>query len=905
VSRRNLEYLLAPRSIAVVGASDRPRSVGATVIRNLLRGGFTGPVWAVNHKHERVARRRAFRSVDEMPDAPDLAVICTPAESVPALVADLGRKGTRAAVVLSAGFDARGRDGRTLGAALLDAARPHLLRILGPNCVGLLQPRLGINASFAHTTALPGDLAFVAQSGALTTALLDWAQARRIGFSHFISLGNSLDVDFGDLLDYLGEDPHTRAILLYVEAVTGARKFMSAARAAARNKPVLAVKAGRAPEGALAATSHTGALAGSDAVYDAAFRRAGMLRVRTTRELFDVVETLARMKPLAGERLAIVSNGGGPAVMATDALMEGGGTLATLTPATLQRLDRVLPANWSHGDPIDIVGDASRERYVAVLEAALADPGVDAVLLIHAPTAIVAPVEIARACRSLLASARSPILTCWMGGEVAQRAREVCAAAGAPTYSTPEEAISGFLQAVQFGRNQRQLLEAPASTPENFEPKREMARSLLAGVLAEGRTQLMEHEAKELLAAYGIPVVDTRVAREAGELCAIADELGFPLVLKILSPDITHKSDVGGVVLDIETTAGLQAAAQAMLARCRSEYPAARLQGFTVQRMIRRDHAVELIVGIALDATFGPIVLFGQGGIAVEVVADKAVALPPLNRALARELISRTRVHHLLTGFRNRPAVDCSTLELALVQVAQLAVDCAEIVELDINPLLADEHGVLALDARVALQRTSLRSVERLAIRPYPKELEELIEFDGRRVLLRPIRPEDLPQHRAFLARVSAEDLRTRFFRVIRALSDRDLASLTQIDYERAMAFIAETRDASGATETLGVARAHADPDNTVAEFAVLVRSDLKGQGLGSALLSKLVRYCTARGIERIVGDVLAENSQMLHLAAHCGFRLEPPANGIVHVTYDCDRRNLPATEARAERARN
>jgi acetyltransferase len=878
VSRRNLEFLLAPRSIAVVGASDRPQSVGSSVMRNLLRGDFAGPVWAVNHKRGRVARRRAFGSVAELPEAPDLAVICTPAESVPALVAELGRRGTRAAVVLSAGFDARASDGRTLGAALLDAARPHLVRILGPNCVGLLLPRLGINASFAHTDALPGDLAFVAQSGALTTALLDWARARRIGFSHFISLGNSLDVDFGDLLDYLGEDPRTRAILLYVEAVTDARKFMSAARAAAR-----------------AATSHTGALAGSDAVYDAAFRRAGMLRVRTTRELFDAVETLARMKPLAGERLAIVSNGGGPAVLATDALMDGGGTLATLTPATLKRLDEVLPANWSHGNPIDIVGDAPPQRYVAALEAALADPALDAVLLIHAPTAIVAATRIARACKPLLESAQRPILACWMGGETVRPARILCADAGAPTYTTPEEAIGGFLQVVQFGRNQRQLLEVPASIPEGFVPDPGLARSLIASALAQGRTQMAEDEARQLLAAYGIPVADTRVARDLKELHRIAAELGFPVALKILSPDLVHKSDVGGVALDLGTAAELETAAEAMLARCRRDRPAARLQGFAVQRMIRREHAVELIVGLAVDATFGPVVLFGQGGVAVEVVADRAVALPPLNRALARELISRTRVHRLLMGYRNHPTVDLGALELALVQVAQLAVDCAEIAELDINPLLADEHGVLALDTRITLRPTTLRSVERLAIRPYPKEFEEYIEFEGRRVLLRPIRPEDLPQHSAFLARVSPEDLRTRFFRAIRAVSPRDLASLTQIDYERAMAFIAEVRDATtGANETLGVARAHADPDNVEAEFAILVRSDLKARGLGSALLSKLVRYCEARGIQRIVGEVLAENSRMLHLAKHCGFRLKPPANGIVRVAYDCSRTHTP-----------
>jgi acetyltransferase len=763
-----------------------------------------------------------------------------------------------------------------------------VFRVLGPNCVGLLLPKLGINASFAHMDALPGDLAFVAQSGALTTALLDWANTRRIGFSHFVSLGNSADVDFGDLLNYLGDDPGTRAILLYVESITNARKFMSAARAAARNKPVIVVKAGRAPEGAKAATSHTGALAGADDVYDAAFRRAGMLRVRTTRELFEAAETLAHLTRIGGERLAIISNGGGPAVMATDALVEAGGTLAALTRKSVEHLNEVLPHNWSHGNPIDVIGDAPRERYVTAIETTLADPEVDAVLLVYAPTAIVDASDIADACAPLIRSASKPVLTCWMGHESVEKARTTCTKAGAPTYSTPEEAIGGFLQVVQYERNQSQLLEAPASIPETFEPDRDAARALLVTALAEGRRILSEHESKQLLVAYGIPVAGTTVVRDMDELRGVARRIGYPVALKILSPDISHKSDVGGVALNVGTPEELETAAAAMLGRCRAHCPAARLDGFTVQPMIRRDNAVELIAGIAVDPTFGPIVLFGQGGVAVEVVADKAVALPPLNPVLARDLISRTRVSRMLAGYRNRAAVDVRALEQTLVRVSQLAVDFAEIVELDINPLLADRSGVLALDARVHIEPATAKSIDRLAIRPYPAELEEWVEFGTRKVLLRPIRPEDYSQHRAFLARVSPGDLRNRFFRAIAEVSKRDLANLTQIDYEREMAFVAERPDEYGVCDTLAVVRAYFDADGASAEFAILVRSDMQGRGLGEFLLCKLLRYCHQRGVQRIFGDVLAGNVRMLRLAMRCGFHLEPAIDGVVRAT--CDR---------------
>ncbi|HEY1873251.1 MAG TPA: bifunctional acetate--CoA ligase family protein/GNAT family N-acetyltransferase [Steroidobacteraceae bacterium] len=885
MSSHHLEYLLAPQSLAVIGASDRDGSVGATVMRNVMNGGFRGPVWPVNLRREVVAGVRAYATPTQLPAAPDLAVICTPAASVPGLIAELGALGARAAVVLSAGLEAAAPGGGTLGAAMLRAARRHALRVLGPNCIGLIVPGIGLNASFAHLGARPGGIAFVAQSGALTTAMLDWAQGAGVGFSHCISLGNAADVDFGDLLNYLGRDPRTRAILLYIESITGTRKFMSAARAAARNKPVIAVKAGRTGEAAKAATSHSGALAGADAVYEAALRRAGVLRVRTTRQLFEAAQILSQHRTYVGPRLAIVSNGGGPAVMATDALIEGGGMLAPLAPQTLAQLDTVLPGGWSHSNPIDIIGDALPERYVAALGPVLADPSVDAVLLIHSPTALAATDAVARVCTPLLEKATLPAFACWLGAEGVRLAG--AAGPGAvPGYATPEEAVDAYLHVMRYHQVQALLMEVPTSQPEGPKPDTEAVRAIIAAALAEGRRMLTEPESKALLAAYHIPVVETRIVREIAALAALAADIGYPVALKILSPDISHKSDVGGVALNIGTAADLVQAAQAMLQRCRELRPQARIEGFTVQRMVRRGGAQELLAGVALDPTFGPVVLFGRGGTAVEVIGDRALALPPLNSVLTRELISRTRVSRLLSGARGVTAVAMPALEAALMRLSQLACDVAEIAALDINPLLADEQGVIALVARVQLAPSTGGAVARLAIRPYPSELEEIIEHRGRRLLLRPIRPEDTSRHRAFLAKITPRDLYARFFSGVRELPEADLAHLTQIDYERDMAFVAVAGDA-GAEEILGVARACADPDNDAAEFAVLVRSDLKGQGLGTLLMHKLIGYCRGRAMRELWGNVLNDNTAMLHLCQSLGFRVRGTEQNVETVALD------------------
>lgn len=879
MSIRNLVSLFHPTSVAVIGASRRLHSVGETVLRNIIAARFHGAVFPMNPKYDELAGLKVYASVRHLPVAPDLAVICTPPLTVPDLIRELGERGTKAAIVLTAGLESiRDEQGRTLREAMLANAKPHLLRVLGPNCVGLLIPAIGLNASFAHTGALPGKLAFVSQSGGMVTGVLDWAKSRGIGFSAFISLGDSADVDVGDIVDYLASDSDTHAILMYIEEVQArqARKFMSAARAAARAKPVIVVKAGRVPEGAHAAASHTGALAGADDVYDAVFRRAGMLRVLSTDDLFGAVETLAHSRRLYGERLVVMTNGGGPGVMAVDALITAGGKLAPLSKETLHQLDAILPATWSHSNPVDMIGDAPVERYRQTMAALLNAPETDAILFIHAPTAIVPSLEIAEALAPLIQQAPRNVLACWLGTDSVAHARHLFSESDIPTYDTPEDAVAGFMQIVQYQRNQQLLIQAPPSLSDDPPPDRDRALEVIHAALADGRHMLSEPEAKTVLAAYRIPVVETRIAANLDEVLPCARQIGFPVAVKILSPDITHKSDIGGVALDLDTPEAAHAAAVAMQERLHKLQPDAHLQGFTVQRMARRPQAHELIAGIATDRVFGPVILFGQGGIAVETTADHALTLPPLNMLLARELISRTRVAKLLAGYRSRPAADVDAICRTLIQLVRLAVELPHIVELDINPLLADSQGVLALDARIGITPETVEGIDRLAIRSYPKELEQWVTWQEHPLLLRPIKPEDAAEHIAFFHAVNPEDVYSRMFASTRELSPAQLARFTQIDYEREMAFIATRVREDGSRETLGVARAVADPDNIEAEFAIVVRSDLKAQGLGHLLMAKLIDYCRNHGTERLVGDTLHYNQAMIDLAHHFGFDAQP-----------------------------
>lgn len=876
MSVRNLHYLFAPKSVALIGASERPGSMGTTLLDNLLGGGYKGTLYAVNPKYAQVGELRCYDSVAGLPEAPELAVICTPPATVPQLVRQLGEKGTRAAVVLSSGM-ARARDarGRSLRQAALDAAHPYLLRLLGPNSAGLLAPGLGLNASVAHSGALPGRIAFVSQSGSLMTGVLDWARTRGIGFSHFISLGDSSDVDLGDVLDYLASDGHAGAILLYVDQLRYARKFMSAARAAARSKPVLVLKSRAFDDGVRAVASESGALASEDDVFDAAVRRAGMLRVTTTEQLFAAVETLAHARPLHGERLVIVSNGAGPGVLARDALRYGSGTAAILAPESIVQLDALLPGG-SSANPVNLGGGAPPERYAAALEILLKDPQVDAVLVVHSPTATVDSREVANAIAPLARGASRPILSCWLGGASVLEARTIAANARMPTFRTPEDGVAGFLQLVHYRRNQNLLMEVPPSMVGHMAPDRSAARALVREAIANKRLLLSDPETKAILRAYGLSLVETRAAADIDAAVAAARAIGYPVAVKILTPDVMHKSDFGGVTLDLDSDEAVRASAQRMRKRLAELFPQARFDGFSVQAMCRRAHGHELIVGAATDPVFGPVLVFGQGGVAVEVTDDHAVALPPLNLVLARDLVDRTRVARLLAGYRNRPPANLDAILAVLIQVSRLVSDIPEIVELDINPLLADSRGATVLDARMrlALADRSGSTLDRLAIRPYPRELEETIDWHGAPLLLRPIRPEDGPAHLAFFDALTPDDIRYRMFVRIRELQPSQLARFTQIDYDREMAFIATRKNADGVNETLAVGRVVADPDNTSAEFAVTVRSDLKGMGLGGIMMKKLIGYSRARGTGEIVGEALPQNARIVAMVKKLGFEV-------------------------------
>ncbi|MFC5606256.1 bifunctional acetate--CoA ligase family protein/GNAT family N-acetyltransferase [Variovorax soli] len=872
MSLRNLAQLMSPASVAVFGASNRPCSVGATVWHNLRQGRFAGPLWPVNPKHSQLDGVAVYQNAQQLPGVPELALLCTPPRTLAPLVKQLGEMGTRAVVVYTAGLNAQQRQ------AMLEAARPHLLRVLGPNGIGLINPYAELNASFSHCGAQPGKLAFVSQSGALVTAVLDWARGRGIGFSSVVSLGEQADVDFGDMLDYLAGDPQTRAILLYIESIKAPRKFMSAARAAARNKPVIVVKGGRSSPGQRAAASHTGALATSDRVYDAAIRRAGMLRVETLQALFGAAQALAHLRFTPTEDLMVVTNGGGAGVLAADAAARLGVNLAELGPTLGARLDACLPPGWSGTNPVDIVGDAPASRYVDAVRCLLAAAPKATVLFLHAPTAIVRSEEVAKGVLPLLEEARGRVMTCWLGDAAVARARELTAQAGIADYATPEEAVHAFAALQTYRRNQEALMQTPESSA-NAGPGKAQAMSVISTALKEGRGWLSQAQAFAVLAAYGVPVIEGEtVAPDTRSVLEAAARLGYPVALKAASAQLIHKSDVGGVCLGIADPPALERAVEIMRASVALARPDVTIEGFTVQAMAQRPKARDVIVGAGIDPVFGPVILCGQGGTAVEVMDDCAIALPPLNRGLASELIGRTGLPRLLGAWRDRPAAKQQALQDVLVAVSSMLAQLPMLAELDINPLLVDEHGALALDARIRLAPDSPCGIERFAILPYPADWVRTLEWQGRQVTLRPIRPEDEPQHARFLESAPPEDMRMRFFCARHAPAHTELARLTQIDYDREMAFIIEAKDARGQDETLAVGRTVSDPDLVEAEFALMVRSDLKRHGLGRLLLVELIRHARHRGIERLSGIVLRENLAMLALARDLGFVEEADA---------------------------
>jgi len=873
MSVANLDGLFRPNSVAVIGASNEPGHVGRVVMENLLAGKFLGPVMPLSPTEDTVLGVDAYKSVDTLPLTPDLAILCVPPQEAAEYIQKLGRRGVKAAVALCPGYArlAPGDKWEVQG-NMLSAAEEEGIRILGPSGLGLIIPTIGLNASLVPADPPKGRIAFISQSASLFTGVLDWARAHGIGFSHVVSLGDRLDLKYHDLFDYLSSDPNTRSILLFLESVSDARKFMSAARAAARNKPVLVVKPGRrrGPGGeSLARPGH-----GLDEVYDEAFRRAGMLRVFEIDALFDAAQTLARTQQLRGDRLAIVTNGGSVGVMSADTLIERGGKLAGLSQETAGALRELIGPNWLRDGVVDMGLTASPEVYHQAVATILKDKEPNAVLVMHVPFAAVQGVEAADAVVKACAKSQRPVFTCWLGHGVAEPARDLFSHAGIPTYNTPDTAVRAFLDMANHRRTQELLMEMPPSIPAGFVPDQEAAQGVIQAVLEEGRSEMTEPEAKVILAAYGIPVIHSKLVVTVEEVLEAAAELGYPVAIKVVSPDIPQPFDVGGVILDIEDPEELRQAAQAIKARARKLELGADIRGFIVQRMGRRG-AQELLLQAQVDQVFGPFLRFGQGGMAAKLSRDKSIALPPLNMSLARDLINRTRVSAFLNGLGGRPAADIDAICLTIIQVAQLMIDNPHIQEIDINPLFADDQGVAVLGARIRVAEVTPDGQDRLAIRPYPKELEEHARLkNGREVLIRPIRPEDEPAHYEFFKHLSPEDLRYRFFGVVRELSHMEMTRLTQIDYEREMAFIATSPNEEGLSETLGVVRAATKPDNSLAEFAIIVRSDCKGLGLGRMLMEKIIRYCLDRGTEAISGQALLDNKGMQTLAEKVGFEV-------------------------------
>ncbi|MGY4572548.1 bifunctional acetate--CoA ligase family protein/GNAT family N-acetyltransferase [Bradyrhizobium sp. USDA 3256] len=894
MSTFGLDRVLSPRSVVLVGGSSRPSSLGLAVLMNLKTSGFSGPIAVVNPNYAAIDGEATSRDLKSLPFVPDLLVITAPATAIPGIISDAAAVGVAGAVILSAGL---GHGAGSLAETVARTARMHGIRLVGPNCIGVMVPRAKLNASFAAHPPSDGRVALISQSGAVAAAMIAWAAERQLGFSGIVSIGDQLDVDVADLLDYFAQDDHTNAILLYLEAVKDARKFMSAARAAARLKPVIVVKSGRLAQGAKAAATHTGALAGSDAVYDAAFRRAGMLRVYDLRELFDCAELLGRGFVPRGNRLAFLTNGGGLGILAVDRLAELGGAPASLTEKTVKRLDQVLPRGWSRANPVDISGDADATRYVSALDALLDDANSDAVLVMNVETAVARIEGIAEAVTQCVRDRRvrksevAPlVLAAWTGTD--ERTATIFETARVPHFPTEDDAVRAFMHLVRYREASIALAASPPSIASMFAPETAAARRVIAEALSEGRGWLDPVEIVALFKAYDIPIVPTVVARDADDAADKAAPFlarGLAVAVKVFSRDISHKSDVGGVILGLRTGESVAEATRAVLPRARSARPDAILQGVTIQPMIERRAARELILGIADDPTFGPVIVFGRGGTAVEVINDKALALPPLDMNLARDLVGRTRVSRLLAAYRDVAAVPAEAVPLTVVKLAQMAADIPEVAELDINPLLADETGVLALDARVAIRKPPrlFAGQTRLAVRPYPSQWEgELALRDGSGVVVRPLRPEDEPMVESFFSRVTAEDLRLRFFQAMRNFSHTFIARLTQLDYARAMAFAA-LDPSTGAM--VGAVQLHSDSLYENAEYAVLLQSDLKGKGLGWALMQLLIHYAKSEGLKRLSGEVLAENTTMLSMCRELGFTAatEPTDHRIVNVVLD------------------
>jgi acetyltransferase len=871
-----LDRLFSPSTIAIFGASERPEAVGGRVFDNLRQGGFTGPTYAINPKYKTLHGEPCFASIADIGKPVDLAVIATPAHTVPEIIHTCGKHGVRAAIVISAGFNDNDDHGAVLKKNMLEAARQYQMRVLGPNCLGLIRPAVNMNATFSKNTAKPGQLALISQSGALCAAILDWAGERDVGFSAIVSLGEATDIDFGDILDYLAQDPKTSSILLYVEGVSDARSFMSGLRVAARMKPVVVIKAGRHAEGSRAATTHTGAMVGADDVFDAALQRAGVVRAMTIEQLFAAAQQLSTHYRVSGNRLAIVTNGGGLGVMATDRAIDLGVSIATLSDATIAQLNEHLPAQWSHANPVDILGDASEQRYRVAVDACLSDPGVDGVLAMLSPQAMTDPAACARAVSDAQQASKKPVLACWMGAQQMEAANKIFAQHHMPSYPNPESSVEAFAYLASYYQNQQLLMQVPGSLKARSEPDVEGARLIIDSVLAENRSVLSIAESKALLHAFAIPVTPSIECHTANEALIAAESMNFPVAMKINSHDITHKTDVGGVRLNISNAHAVRSAYQELIESVHNKYPDARIAGVTVESMYSPRYGRELLVGVIRDPVFGPAITFGAGGTQAEILRDRAIALPPLNTLLAEKVISQTRIAHMLENFRNMPAANIEAIVQVLRSISEMVCELPEISELDINPLIADENGVMALDARIVVKHRppSLDRYAHMAIHPYPTNLVALWQLaDGTNIKIRPIRPEDASIEQSFVHELSEKSKYFRFMQSLNELTQQMLVRFTQLDYSRELALIAVLEEHEKETE-LGVARYMMNPDGESCEFALVVADKWQNKGIGSHLMSSLIAAARERGIETMEGEILTNNDGMLKLTAKLGFSI-------------------------------
>ena len=888
--RQPLDAIFRPENVAVIGASEAAGSVGRTLLWNLVSNPFGGTVFPVNPKRDSVLGIEAYGRITDVEADVDLAVIATPAPTVPGIVEECGEAGVDGLVIVSAGFREVGEEGAELEREVKAAAREHDIRIIGPNCLGVMRPPNGLNATFAGSMAQEGNVAFVSQSGALLTSILDWSFRENVGFSAFVSIGSMLDVDWGDMIEYLGDDPKTDSIVLYMESIGNARSFLSAARDVAQSKPIIVIKAGRTEAAAEAAASHTGTLTGSDAVLNAAFRRSGVLRVDDINDLFYMAEVLGKQPRPEGPRLTILTNAGGPGVLATDALIDGGGELTSLSPEAMDAFDEILPEAWSHSNPVDILGDADPERYAKSLEVAAEDENSDGLLVVLTPQAMTEPTRTAEHLRPYARDNRKPVLASWMGGDAVSPGENILNEAGLPTFAYPDTAARVFNNMWRYSYNLEALYETP-SLPEDAEgiPDREAATAIVAETHESGRVLMTEYGSKQLLSAYGIPTVETRVAETPPEAVDAAQTIGYPVAVKLHSKSITHKSDVGGVHLGLTGGADVEAAFD----QIRDNVTGQGFDGVTVQPMVDRSDGYELIIGSSMDQQFGPVLLFGSGGQLVEVYKDRALGLPPLNTTLARRMMEQTKIYDALKGVRGRDPVDLDALETLLVRFSQLVVEQPRVKEIDVNPLLArpGDDGLLALDARVVLHpySTEEQDLPTSAIRPYPRQYVGTHTMrSGEAVTIRPIRPEDEPKLVTFHERLSERSVYLRYASLMkleqRVAHDR-LARICFIDYDREMALVAERTDGQGEDEIIGVGRLTQQPGRNEAEFAMLVIDEFQEEGIGTELLRRLVQVGEDEGLDRITADILQQNRAMQRVCEKLDFDIvhsDDPAEDMV-----------------------